>query len=324
MSLDILGPASALNSTMARPSETRTFGATDSWFKPCTTPSAQDGTQIQAVWFNSFLANARVLIRGMLPSGAQDNSDNMLLKAIQSASLRYCIDTGAADVLVATSSPQPAIAWTNLSFLINIAHTNLTTTPTVNIDGLGPKTIKRSDGSAIVIGDLPIGGVAFMMYDGTNVRLINVFNIPTVPARKGFIATASGLTVVPGSWNASSPMTANVVNALGGTSTFSNGVFTCGTGDDGWWSFNFASAISPSGVIANMDQWSSLIQGPNQQAQQTNVEAPPNSGNGAECSLVEKLIAGNTVTFSSFRSLSGGGTGGGTMQNWLAGVRIGT
>jgi hypothetical protein len=323
MALDILGPASALNSTTARPGETRSFGPADTWFKPCTTPSAQDGTQLQAVYFNSFLANARALIRGMLPTAAQDNSDNMLLKAIQSAQLRYCIDSGAADVLVATSSPQPAVAWTNLSFLIQIAHTNLTTTPTVNIDGLGPKTIKRSDGSAIVVGDLPIGGVAFMVYDGTFVRLINVFNIPTVPARKGFVSVTGGITVLVGAWSAVSPSSANSVNALGGTSTFSNGVFTCGTGEEGWWEFAYHSAFFPSGSIITPDGWAAQIAGPNSSAIQTNLQAPPNGGNGACCSIIDKLVAGNVVTFSSLRNNAGGGVGGGTMACVCAGTRLG-
>jgi hypothetical protein len=53
------------------------------------------------------------------------------------------------------------------------AHTNLTTTPTININGLGPKTIVRADGTAVEAGEIVINGVYGLQYDGTNMRLRN-------------------------------------------------------------------------------------------------------------------------------------------------------
>lgn len=83
MGLDILGPANAVNSTTARPAETRIFGGADTFFKPCSSPSALDGTAVQAVFLNGVLQQLRRAIRGM--GVAEDNSDDMLLKAIQAA-----------------------------------------------------------------------------------------------------------------------------------------------------------------------------------------------------------------------------------------------
>jgi hypothetical protein len=84
MPIDILGPASAVNSTTTRPSETRLFGATDTFFRPCSSPSATDGTAVQAVFLNGLLQQVRRAIRGMGIS--EDNlDDDMLLKAIQAA-----------------------------------------------------------------------------------------------------------------------------------------------------------------------------------------------------------------------------------------------
>lgn len=81
---DLLGPANAVNFTTSRPSDTRIFGGDDTWFKPCSSPSAQDGTQVQAVWLNGILAQIRRAIVGMgIPVDNAD--DDMLLKAIQAA-----------------------------------------------------------------------------------------------------------------------------------------------------------------------------------------------------------------------------------------------
>ena len=59
MALDILGPASALNSVTTRPSQTTTYGATRSWFKACSSLTAQDGTQLTNDWLNNVLAQFR-------------------------------------------------------------------------------------------------------------------------------------------------------------------------------------------------------------------------------------------------------------------------
>ena len=40
---DIVGPANAPNAVTARPADTRSFGALDSWFKDCTSALSNDG-----------------------------------------------------------------------------------------------------------------------------------------------------------------------------------------------------------------------------------------------------------------------------------------
>lgn len=83
MPLDILGPASAINSTTTRPAETRIFSVSDTFFRPCS-PGATDGTAVQAVFLNGVLQQLRRAIRGM--GVTEDNADDdMLLKAIQAA-----------------------------------------------------------------------------------------------------------------------------------------------------------------------------------------------------------------------------------------------
>ncbi|WP_276199051.1 hypothetical protein [Chelatococcus sp. XZ-Ab1] len=81
---DLLGPASAINAVTTRPGDTRVFGENDSWFKPCTSPSQQDGTRITADFLNGILAQIRRAIVGMGVS-VDNADDDMLLKAIQAA-----------------------------------------------------------------------------------------------------------------------------------------------------------------------------------------------------------------------------------------------
>ncbi len=91
MALDILGPASALNSVTTRPAQTTTYGATRTWFKACTSLTAQDGTQLTNDWLNNMLAQLRTAYDGI--GITEDNSDGMLLACFTAVRDYYLIDT---------------------------------------------------------------------------------------------------------------------------------------------------------------------------------------------------------------------------------------
>ena len=79
---DLLGPASAANATTSRPTDARVFGGSDTFFKDCTSPAANDGTVVEQAYLNGMLQQIRRAIRGM--SVIENNADDdMLLKAIQ-------------------------------------------------------------------------------------------------------------------------------------------------------------------------------------------------------------------------------------------------
>ena len=81
---DLLGFGSnAPNVTTTRPGDSRALGATDTWAKDCSSPSANDGTVVLAGWLNSILAQIRGVIRGAGIS--ETNADNMLWLAVQAA-----------------------------------------------------------------------------------------------------------------------------------------------------------------------------------------------------------------------------------------------
>jgi hypothetical protein len=95
---DILGPGSnAVNVVTSRPTDTRVFTGTDTWWKDCSSPAANDGTVVPAGALNSLIAQLRTIIRA--PGGiAENNADDMTLKAI-----RALISAGLSGLQILTA-----------------------------------------------------------------------------------------------------------------------------------------------------------------------------------------------------------------------------
>jgi hypothetical protein len=90
MTVDVLGPACDLAVTV-RPARTNTRGVNNTWFQDCTSPTADDGTEIPADYMNDVLAQLRT---AFVSSGITlDNADDMLWRAIESVQSFYIIDT---------------------------------------------------------------------------------------------------------------------------------------------------------------------------------------------------------------------------------------
>ncbi len=85
----------------------------------------------------------------------------------------YVADTGAADIYVATLVPAATAYVAGMEVHMKVVNVNATTTPTVNVNGLGAKTIVKRAATALAAGDMPAGAIAVMIYDGTNFQLIN-------------------------------------------------------------------------------------------------------------------------------------------------------
>jgi len=151
----------------------------------------------------------------------------------------FATDSGTADALVSTPVPAVPALNTNVSLrIIKGASPNATTTPTINVSGLGAKTITRFDGSACVAGDLPANALIPLQYDGTNMRLA----WPATPAQikiklsgnltiyirtdgndsnNGLINSPSGaFLTIQGAWNA----IFNLYDFSGFTITFQLGI----------------------------------------------------------------------------------------------------
>lgn len=83
---------------------------------------------------------------------------------------------GTASAITATASPTITAYAADQLFLVKIASTSTSTTPTINITSLGAKTIKKQIGGAVVAlapGDLQANTYALLAYDGTDMILVN-------------------------------------------------------------------------------------------------------------------------------------------------------
>lgn len=84
----------------------------------------------------------------------------------------YYTDSGAADAYVVTLRPVITAYTAGLRILIKASNTN-TGTSTLNVNGLGVKTIKKNVSSNLAGGDITSGQVFEVVYDGTNFQLLN-------------------------------------------------------------------------------------------------------------------------------------------------------
>jgi hypothetical protein len=93
------------------------------------------------------------------------------------------IDTSVTPSVITVSLqaglPIPSVYTTGLVLFILVANTTTTTTPTINLNGIGAKTIVNADGSALTVGQIVAGQIIEVVYDGTNFRLIGGASSPT-------------------------------------------------------------------------------------------------------------------------------------------------
>lgn len=81
-------------------------------------------------------------------------------------------DGGAADAYTVTPAHALPGYVSRLTVIFSPTASNATTTPTLNVSGLGAVTIKRIDGSALVGGELVSGSVYAVIYNGSNFYLL--------------------------------------------------------------------------------------------------------------------------------------------------------
>lgn len=117
---------------------------------------------------------------------------------------------GTVDVITgSTVSASPTSYSAGQVYWFKSTGANTSTTPTININAIGAKTIVRQDGSALVAGDIASGKMIELYYDGTNM----VFNnCPRVP-KADLATTATSAT------SATTATTATTANALASGAT---------------------------------------------------------------------------------------------------------
>ena len=93
----------------------------------------------------------------------------------QTGSKTFAVASGT-DTYTAALTPSITSYGSGNEFLIQFTNANTSTTPTININGLGAKTIVKRNNAALIAGDIAAGQIYKIAYDGTNFRILGVAN----------------------------------------------------------------------------------------------------------------------------------------------------
>ncbi|MCK5590608.1 MAG: hypothetical protein KAI72_01510 [Candidatus Pacebacteria bacterium] len=148
---------------------------------------------------NNIFAEAKTMVSSL---GIAFNSGSYQQLAESIAVLvmngQYFIESGTANTYVVSVSPVTRKAPPSyfLGMMVAFVAANASTgASTINISGLGVKSIKQPDGTAIITGDILTTGLTTLYYDGTNFVLIkNPVNLASNAEVKGILPVANGGT----------------------------------------------------------------------------------------------------------------------------------
>jgi hypothetical protein len=98
-------------------------------------------------------------------------TDAVRLSQLQAGTSQLLAVSGT-DTLTALGTPTVTAYATGNLFYFVAAATN-TTSVTLNVDGLGAKAVTRHGSTALVAGDILVGEVCLVVYDGTRFQLLN-------------------------------------------------------------------------------------------------------------------------------------------------------
>lgn len=143
---------------------------------------------------------------GMIAALAYDGTNFQLLNPnltgiktdVLNNTYRYASSASSPNTYTATLSPVPTAYTTGMTALIKFTNANTSTTPTINLNSLGAKTITHVDGTALQVGEIAAGMIAELAYDGTNFQLLNPAFLPSnanLSIVEGRLTLTSGLAV---------------------------------------------------------------------------------------------------------------------------------
>lgn len=203
---------------------------------------------------------------GLVPSSLDLGQ---LAKAIQLGKISYGNDTGSSNALEVSLVPIPgSVPGTTYQagfpvIVRKIPTANTSTTPTLNVNGLGPKPIVNIDGSALPPGAMIADGVFHFVYDGQKFRLMGLGPqslTEIINERRPYFCLntsasgESGVTYVPNNtWTVIQNL--NVVRGsyfYDSASRCTSSRFVCGPLDAGMWYFTAYAGMQDAAAYAGL------------------------------------------------------------------------
>ena len=105
-------------------------------------------------------------------SDATERAASAVLTNKTLATFNYAADAGANDSYSISLNPSPG-AYTTGMVVFFKANTVNTGAASINVNGLGAKTIVKRVNTALANGDIPSQALCMLIYDGTNFILLN-------------------------------------------------------------------------------------------------------------------------------------------------------
>ena len=154
------------------------------------------GTTISSTWANTTLtdiasaltasiaSDGQTVITASLPMSTYAHTGVGVATArtmygsagqIQDSTLTYLTNIAGTDVITAVAPVLMSAYATGQVFHFIAVATN-TTAVTVNINAIGAKSVKKTDGSPLSAGDIINGATIQIVYDGTNFQFLNKTN----------------------------------------------------------------------------------------------------------------------------------------------------
>lgn len=147
----------------------------------------------------------------------------------------YAADTGAANAYIITLAPAPTAYAAGQCFRFKATNAN-TSASTLNVNGLGAKSIKGNGGASLASGEIQAGQMVTVQYDGTNFQLTSQSLSPsTIQAGTYFYGADTGsanayaatMSPAPGTYTTGLRVAIKIANTNTGASTLNlNGLGT--------------------------------------------------------------------------------------------------
>lgn len=227
---------------------------------------------------------------GMAPSGVNDAARAMMgaVKRFWGRVNGTKTTAGTADAQTVTYDVAPTGYVAGERLLLRPTLTTATASPTINVNGLGAKTLKDSTGAALVFGGaLAAGTQAELMYDGTDMRVLSLpwktgSWLPALSSGGGSISYA----LRDAYWLRAGPLVSfHGIVRCSSVSGISGSVSVTG--------FPYAAAITGYGICCNVGGFSYNAYGG------TGVQIQSQIGAGATTMLMQVLEANGTVSIFS-------------------------
>ena len=158
------------------------------FFRLTLTSLNSPNTIFEIVYVTARSGDVLTIVRGQEGSTAQSWAISDLCGNVPTAGMlnqfqqpSVGIDTGAVNAYVVSTSQHETSYYTGMPLTFYTLHANTTTTPTLNLNGLGASTIKNADGSAVLSGQIQANVPIALAYNtnDSSWRLVSPLGLPT-------------------------------------------------------------------------------------------------------------------------------------------------